>query len=132
MRALVVDASAMGALVFGEPDAEQISQTLDGATLAAPALLWYEMAAVAVKKIRKHPQLGASIQGALKLAFRLPLTIIDVDFGETVSLALKNDLTIYDASYLWLADHLGAELVTLDEKLGKAAAGKRARKGATE
>jgi len=34
-----------------------------------------------------------------------------------VLLALRTGLTPYDASYLWLAGYLGADLVTLDERL---------------
>jgi len=36
-------------------------------------------------------------------------------------LALETGLTVYDASYLWLARRLGAELVTLDKALDAAA-----------
>ena len=128
MRALVVDASALGALVFGEPKAEETSQALTDVTLVAPALLWFEMAAIATKKIRNHPDLAEQIQAAFGLALRLPIVIRDVDYGETVNLALKSDLTTYDASYLWLADHLDAELITLDAKLGKTAEGRATRK----
>ena len=128
MRTLVVDASALGALVFGEPQAEEMSRVLTDATLVAPALLWFEMAAVATKKIRHHKDLAAQIQAAFRLALRLPIVIRDVDYGETVNLALKSDLTTYDASYLWLADHLDAELITLDAKLGKTAEGRATRK----
>lgn len=128
MRALVVDASALGALVFGEPRAEEISQAITDATLVAPALLWFEMAAVAAKKMKLHPELATQIRAAFGLAFRLAVAIREVDYGETVNLALKSDLTTYDASYLWLADHLGAELVTLDAKLGKIADGKKGKK----
>ena len=128
MRTLVVDASALGALVFGEPQAEEISRALTDATLVAPALLWFEMAAVATKKIRHHPELAAQLHGAFRLAFRLPIAIRDVDYGETVNLALKNNLTTYDASYLWLAHQLGAELVTLDTELQRIAEKKKGRK----
>ena len=124
MRTLVVDASALGALVFGEPQAEEMSRVLTDATLVAPALLWFEMAAIAIKKIRTHKQLTAQIQTALNLALQLPIIVRDVDYGETVNLALASDLTTYDASYLWLAGHLDAELVTLDAKLRKAAEGR--------
>ncbi|MBU2623715.1 MAG: type II toxin-antitoxin system VapC family toxin [Proteobacteria bacterium] len=127
MRTLVVDASALGALVFGEPQAEEISQALTDATLVAPSLLWFEMAAIATKKIRHHTELAAQIQAAFGLALRLPIVIRDVDYGETVNLALKSDLTTYDAGYLWLADHLDAELITLDAKLGKIVEGKQGR-----
>jgi predicted nucleic acid-binding protein len=125
MRTLIVDASALGALVFGEPQAEVISRALTDATLVAPSLLWFEMAAIATKKIRRHPELASQIQAAFGLAFRLPIAIRDVDYPETVNLALETDITTYDASYLWLTDHLGAELITLDAKLGKIAGRKK-------
>jgi predicted nucleic acid-binding protein len=34
-----------------------------------------------------------------------------------LSLAVQSGLSAYDASYLWLARHHDAELVTLDKKL---------------
>jgi predicted nucleic acid-binding protein len=37
-------------------------------------------------------------------------------------LAVMTGLSAYDASYLWLARRLGAELVTLDKQLAKAEA----------
>ncbi len=39
MPVRVVDASALGALLFGEPKAEEIAERLSGATLTAPAIL---------------------------------------------------------------------------------------------
>ncbi len=39
-----------------------------------------------------------------------------------LDLATETGLTAYDASYLWLARQLGAELVTLDQQLARAAA----------
>ena len=45
-------------------------------------------------------------------------------FGEPEAdaVAAATGLTSYDASYLWVARRLGAELVTLDRQLEKAAA----------
>ena len=46
----------------------------------------------------------------------------DVDPAETLMLAERLGLSVYDASYLWLARTFQAELVTLDERLEKAVA----------
>jgi len=35
--------------------------------------------------------------------------------------AQAGQLSLYDASYLWLAENMGVELVTLDKRLGRAA-----------
>lgn len=39
---------------------------------------------------------------------------VEVNPDAVVALALETGLTAYDASYLWLARRLDAELVTLD------------------
>jgi predicted nucleic acid-binding protein len=54
--------------------------------------------------------------------FAMPIDIREVDLLATLSLAERFNLTAYDASYLWLARELNAELVTLDRLLARAAA----------
>jgi len=46
MPVKVVDASALGALVFGEPGAEAVAKRLANATLVAPQLLWFDLASI--------------------------------------------------------------------------------------
>jgi predicted nucleic acid-binding protein len=41
----------------------------------------------------------------------------DVDHADAVLVAQATGLSTYDASYLWLAGSLGADLVTLDRRL---------------
>ena len=48
-----------------------------------------------------------------------------VDQDEVLFLAERTSLSVYDASYLWLAQILGAELVTLDRRLERAYAAAR-------
>ena len=121
MPVKVVDASAIGALVFGEPEAEKVSATLSGATLVAPALLPFETANIAVKKIRRHPEQRAALLAAHALVDRLPVDLVAVDSAAVVGVAEETGLTAYDASYLWLARELRSELVTLDAALHAAA-----------
>ena len=47
----VVDASVLGDLVYAESRAEEVARVLADAPLAAPALLWFEMASMALHKI---------------------------------------------------------------------------------
>ena len=51
----------------------------------------------------------------------LPLKQRPVDLQAQVALALRYDLSTYDAAYLWLAADLKAPLATLDRRLGEAA-----------
>lgn len=120
MNIRVVDASALGALVFGEPEAEKIAAQLSDGLLAAPALLPFELASICLKKIRTHPAQRTLIQEAFELAGQMAIRIVEVDHSHVVWLANDHDLTTYDASYLWLAQELRAELVSLDTRLLKA------------
>lgn len=122
MPVKVVDASALAALLFGEPEADAVAGQLAGARLVAPALLGFELANVCLIKTRRHPQQASELTAAFHLRSRLPIEEISVDHDGALELAATTGLTAYDASYLWLARQLGAELVTLDKQLAKAEA----------
>jgi predicted nucleic acid-binding protein len=116
----VVDASALAALLFAEPEAEAIAGQLEGARLAAPSLVNFELANVCVTKIRRQPSQRDALRAAFRLAHRLRVESVAVDHAAIVDLAETTGLTAYDASYLWLTRTLDAELVTLDQKLAAA------------
>jgi predicted nucleic acid-binding protein len=116
----VVDASALAAILFADPEAEAMAERLDGARLAAPTLLDHESANVCLTKIRRQPNEREAIRAAFRLAHRLNVKTVAVDYLATLDLAEATGLTAYDASYLWLARSLGGELVTLDRKLAAA------------
>ena len=119
MPVAVVDTSAIGALVFGEPEAEEIAERLLDVNMIAPPLLWFELANVCVKKMKAHPQLRKKLADAFKFARKLPIEEVEVDYQAVVELAIKTELTAYDASYLWLTRSTGAGLVSLDRMLLK-------------
>jgi predicted nucleic acid-binding protein len=116
----VVDASALAALMFAEPEAEAIAARLEGARLAAPSLIDFELANVCLTKMRRQPSERDTFRAAFRLAHRLRVETIAVDHSATMDLAEATGLTAYDASYLWLARALDAELVTLDRRLAAA------------
>ena len=120
MLVKVVDASAIGALLFGEPEGPNIAGRLSGSRLAAPELLFFEVASVCLKKLKRYPDRRQSILKAFEMLRRLTIASVEVDHAEVVLLAERNGLTAYDASYLWLARRLEAELVTLDQRLEEA------------
>jgi len=122
MAIKIVDASALGALAFGEPDAEAVARKLENATLAAPSLLWFEMASICRKKLLAHPDARKTLLAAFGWARRLPIRLSPVDHDNAILIAEAAGLSTYDASYLWLAANLQGKLVTLDRKLMQASA----------
>jgi predicted nucleic acid-binding protein len=122
MAVRVIDASALGALLFGEPEGDNVAERLRDADLIAPALLPFEVANICLKKVRRHPDQRDGLVVAFEMLGRMDVGVVEVDHGETLRLAERSGLTAYDASYLWLARRTGSELVTLDRKLEAAAA----------
>ena len=117
----VVDASALAALLFGKPEDEAIVARFGDSHLVAPSLLSFEPANVCLVKTRRHPMQAQALTAAFKLRHQVGIEEMAIDHDQVVDLAAQIRLTSYDASYLWLARQLGAELVTLDRQLERAA-----------
>ena len=116
---LVVDCSTLAGLVFSEHWRDQALQRIDGRSLNAPCLLDIEIASVALKKNRGgDPNLG--VVGMQNYA-TMDIKLHAVKPQEVLALAIRYQLSAYDASYLWLAAELKCPLATFDEKLATAA-----------
>lgn len=113
----VVDASAIAAILFDEPEGPAMALRLTGIRLIAPTILDYEIGNIALKKARRHAELRDAIMAAFGLYLTLSIDKFAVDRADVLRLADSAALSFYDASYLWLARSFGAELVTLDRRL---------------
>jgi predicted nucleic acid-binding protein len=116
----VVDASAIAAVAFVEPQAAAVAQRLNGHRLLAPTLFRYEIASTALRKMRSRPVERGLILEQHTASLSLDVEECDVDQAAALQLAQQMRLSAYDASYLWLALQLKCELVTLDKRLEKA------------
>jgi predicted nucleic acid-binding protein len=125
MAVRIVDASALAALLFGEPEAEAVVVRLGDGSLVAPALLGFEITSVCLKKLRRNPEQRNALLAALSMYDRMSIEIVEVDYADTLQLAEAFGLSSYDAAYLWLAQTLSADLVTLDRRLQAAGAVRR-------
>ena len=113
----VVDASAIVALLFNEPEANRIAALIAGQPLASPTIFGFEFANVCLVKCRRQPGQRDAIMAAYGLRHRLAIEEYPVEHAEVLALAEAKRLTHYDASYLWLAHRLGAPRVTLGRAL---------------
>lgn len=118
--ARVVDASAIAAMLFAEPDADVVAKELEGKELCAPSLLPYELASVAHGKAVAVPAMADRIVDALGLFSRMGIRLVDVDPVHALHTAHATALSTYDAAYLALARDLDLPLTTLDARLRRA------------
>jgi predicted nucleic acid-binding protein len=117
MPVKVVDASALAALLFGEPEAQLVAEKLGEDSLLVPTLFRYEIANICWKKLRKYPEQREALLDAHALLEQMNIEEADVSVPEILLLADRENLTVYDTSYLWLAEKSGLDLVSLDGDL---------------
>ena len=119
MRITVVDASAVAAVLFDEPEAAPIAASVAG-KLVAPHLLRYELASVCTTKLIRHPARAREIQARYCLLVELMIDYVEPEWASLPGVARRWSLSAYDAAYLQLALERDATLVTLDARLAAA------------
>jgi predicted nucleic acid-binding protein len=118
---VVCDASALTALLIdGGSDGSWVAEVCAGADIAAPSLVDFETA-----NIIRRQELAGVISPDQAAQAHTDLLDLAIEYWPYELLAarawqLRQNLSIYDASYVALAELLGATLVTLDQRIGRA------------
>lgn len=131
LPACVVNASVVVKLFVPEQGSATVRVLLrpagdrDAVTRAAPDLLYLECANVFWKRVRRGlmsaSQARTGVTGLLALDLRIWPAEVLVE--RALELVIDLDVTVYDASYLALADLLAIPLVTADATLVRKAGG---------
>ena len=119
MSATVVDASAVAAVVFEEPEAAPLVAAVSG-KLLAPSLIRYELANLCRTKLRRGSADPAVTLERYRLLRDLDLRTTEPDWDALPELAEHWGLSAYDAASLDVALRERLPLVTLDARLAKA------------
>jgi predicted nucleic acid-binding protein len=118
---LVVDASVLVvALADDGPDGERARERLRGETLAAPELVDLEVVSVLRKQLAGGALDGRRAQLALTDLADLPLERASHLPLLARCWELRDNLTMYDASYVALAEALDVTLLTADNRIARA------------
>ena len=118
---VVLDASsAVALLVDAGPSGTWVADTVRGQSLSAPELMPFEVSNVLRRQVLAGVLDGSSAALAHADLLALPVDLYPyAGLGERVW-QLRQHVTSYDASYVALAEILGATLVTLDKRLARA------------
>ena len=131
-QTIVFDASIAVKLFIHATDSMQArtvySFLVDGARVAhifVPDLLYFECANAFWKYVRQTGYATADACQDLRDLLNLPFMVIpgDAIVDQALEIACRNQISVYDASYVALADHLKTSLVTADQRLAKLFAG---------
>ena len=94
----VIDASALAAIVFVEPEGKNVIREIEGCELAAPFLLPFELANVCLTKQRRHPAQREQLLSNFLLVDRMAIRYVGMNMVQVLLLAEEHNLTAYDAS----------------------------------
>ena len=121
-----VDANLVIRLII-DPQDEVVRQLWEqwdasGRQIAAPTLLYYEVSNALYCYQRAKMMSSSTVRLALKAAFALPVRLYGTQELHQRALVLAERFSLsvaYDAHYLSLADWLGGEFWTADQRLAR-------------
>jgi len=116
-KKIVVDASAVLAVILEEPEKTALIVETEGATLLAPGCLSWEIGN-AFSAILKRKRLSfESISKGLAIFEMIPIQEVEVSLVDTLVLSNRHGIYAYDAYYLQLAKRASLPLLTLDRRM---------------
>lgn len=118
---LVVDTSAILAVLLNEPTRDALVEMTAGAELAAPAALYWEMGNALSAMLKRKRLTLAEAHQAIYEYQQIPIRLFDVELEEALTIAAAHGIYAYDAYFIACAQRLSAALVTLDGGLMAAA-----------
>ena len=117
---IVIDSSAIVAVIVAEPEKEAIIAATTGHTLIGPGSIPWEIGNAFSAMIRQRRLSVTDAQRGVEILEGIPLQYLDVDMLNVLSIAAE--VNAYDAYFLDCALRHGAPLLTLDRTLSRAAA----------
>jgi len=118
---IVIDTSALIAVIVNEPERNKIIELTKGNTLIGPGSIPWEIGN-AFSAIFKRNRLDLEeAKRGLEIFKNIPIRYIDPDFANAVSISKQSDMYAYDAYFLDCALRQKAPILTLDSRLKKTA-----------
>ena len=114
---VVIDTSALLAVLLAEKHRDQVLAATAGVTLCAPASLPWEVGNALSASLKRGRFSLAVARAAVEGFERIPVRLVPVDLGEALSLASTHGLYAYDAYLLATCRAVRAPLLTLDDGL---------------
>lgn len=118
---IIIDTSAILAVLLGEPERVSLLESTAGATLVAPASVPWEVGNALSAMLKRGRVTGSQAQQVIESYAKIPLRLIDVDLGAAVEVAGELGLCAYDAYFIVCAAVHRSPLLTLDAALARAA-----------
>ena len=118
---IVIDTSAVMAVVVNEPTKEALTAATVGMKLIAPSSLPWEMGNAFSAMLKRKRITAEQAHAGLRAYRTLPIRLVEVDLDQAIDVAAEFGLYAYDAYFMTVARREVCELLTLDRGLVHAA-----------
>ena len=118
---IVSDTNILLAVIFNEPEKDNIVRLTSGNDAIAPEILPYEVGnALSAMIKRKQITYNEALQ-AQKSVNSIPVRLMSIDITQALKLAMDFNIYAYDAYFLQCAKNQSCPLLTLDKSMKKVA-----------
>ncbi len=118
---IVVDTSAIIAVIANEPNKPHIIEATRGAALLAPYSIHWEIGNAFSAMLKRRRITFDDACKAISVYRQIPIKLVDVDIEETLSIVNNLNIYAYDAYFIRCSQKYDAPLLSLDSGLLRAA-----------
>lgn len=118
---IVIDTSALLAVIVGEPERERIIELTAGNSLIGPSAIPWEVGNAFSAMMKKERLSLDEAQKGLDVFQSIPIRYVKVDMPNALAMSRQEGMYAYDAYFLDCASRYAASLLTLDRGLLRAA-----------
>jgi len=119
---IIVDTSAIIAVIANEPEKGKLIEVTTGATLMAPYSVYWEIGnAFSAMLKRKRISCKNAIK-CIEIFKKIPIRLLEVELENSLEIAEQFECYCYDAYLLRCSQKYESPLLTLDKKLNNIAA----------
>jgi predicted nucleic acid-binding protein len=112
---LVIDTSALLAVMLNEPQRPAIVAASQGCNLVASDILPFEVGNALTAMVRRMRLDPDEVLSAWTIFGRFPISLSSIDISSALKIALRHRIYAYDAYVMQCAVEQRAELLTLDQ-----------------
>ncbi len=114
---IIIDTSALIAVIVGEPERDIIVDITTGNNLIGPGSIPWEMGNAFSAMFKQKRLTIQEAEKGIAIFKSIPLRYIEPDFINSLKISKKSNMYAYDAYFLDCAMRYNAPLLTLDKKL---------------
>ena len=118
---IVIDTSALIAVIAGEPERDKIIELTSGNTLIGPGCIPWEIGNAFSAMFKQERLTFEEAQKGLSIFKTIPLRYVEPDFFNAFKLSKKINMYAYDAYFVDCAIRYKSPLMTLHRRLRAAA-----------